>query len=52
MHQRKELQRKIQAHLGIQGVRVSFIARCMTALIVVRGVTLSTVASAKPKSAA
>ncbi len=27
MHQRKELQRKTQAHLGVHGARVSFIAR-------------------------
>lgn len=46
MHQRKELQRKIQVHLGVHGARVSFIARFVMALIVVRGVTLSTVASA------
>jgi hypothetical protein len=46
MHQRKELQRKIQAHLPLHGARVSFIAKFVMALIVVRGVTLSTVASA------
>ncbi len=46
MHQSKELQRKIQAHLPLHGARVGFIARFVMALIVVRGVTLSTVASA------
>ena len=46
MHQSKELQRKIQAYLPLHGARVSFIARFVMALILVRGVTLSTVASA------
>jgi hypothetical protein len=46
MHQSKELQRKIQAYLPLHGARISFIARFVMALIVVRGVTLSTVASA------
>ncbi len=46
MHQSKELQRKIQAHISLHGARVSFIARFVMALILVRGVTLSTVASA------
>ncbi len=46
MHQSKELQRKIQAYLPLHGARVNFIARFVMALIVVRGVTLSTVASA------
>jgi len=46
MHLGKELQRKIQAHLPIHGARISFMARFVMALIVVRGVTLSTVASA------
>lgn len=46
MHQRKELQRKIQAHLPLHGARVGFIVRFVMAVIVVRGVTLSTVASA------
>lgn len=45
MHQSKELQRKIQAYLPLHGARVNFIARFVMALIVVRGVTLSTVAS-------
>ena len=46
MHQSKELQQKIQAYLPLHGARVGFIARFVMALIVVRGVTLSTVASA------
>ncbi len=46
MHQSKELQRKIQAYLPLHGARVGFIVRFVMALIVVRGVTLSTVASA------
>lgn len=46
MHQSKELQRKIQTYLPLHGARVNFIARFVMALIVVRGVTLSTVASA------
>jgi hypothetical protein len=46
MHQSKELQQKIQAYLPLHGARVSFIAKFVMALIVVRGVTLSTVASA------
>jgi hypothetical protein len=46
MHQSKELRRKIQAHLPLHGARISFMARFIMAVIVVRGVTLSTVASA------
>ncbi len=46
MHQSKELQRKIQAHLPLHGARLSFMVRFVMAVIVVRGVTLSTVASA------
>jgi hypothetical protein len=46
MHQSKELQRKIQAHLPLHGARVGFMTRFVMAVIVVRGVTLSTVASA------
>ena len=46
MHQRKEFQRKIQAHLPLHGARLNFITRFVMAVIVVRGVTLSTVASA------
>jgi len=46
MHQSKELQQKIQAHLPLHGARLSFMARFVMAVIVVRGVTLSTVASA------
>ena len=46
MHKSKELQRKIQAHLPLHGARISFVTRFVMALIVVRGVTLSTVASA------
>ncbi len=46
MHNSKELRRKIQAHLPMHGARINFMARFVMALIVVRGVTLSTVASA------
>ncbi len=46
MHQSKELQRKIQAYLPLHGARVNFMAKFVMALIVVRSVTLSTVASA------
>lgn len=46
MHNSKELQHKIQAHLLLHGARNNFIARFVMALVVVRGVTLSTVASA------
>jgi hypothetical protein len=46
MHQSKELQRKIQAYLPLHGARVNFMAKFVMALIVVRGVNLSTVASA------
>ncbi len=46
MHKSKELQRKIQAYLPIHGARVAFMAKFVMAVIVVRGVTVSTVASA------
>ena len=46
MHNSKELQRKIQGHLPMHGARINFMTRFVMALIVVRGVTLSTVASA------
>jgi hypothetical protein len=46
MHQSKELQRKIQAYLPLHGARVNFMAKFVMALIVVRGVTVSTIASA------
>lgn len=46
MHNSKELQHKTQAHLLLHGARNNFIARFVMALVVVRGVTLSTVASA------
>lgn len=46
MHQSKELQRKIQAYLLLHGARIGFMARFVMAVIVVRGVTLSAVASA------
>ena len=46
MHNSKELERKIQAHISLHGARISFMTRFIMALIVVRGVTLSTVASA------
>jgi hypothetical protein len=46
MHKSKELERKIQAHISVHGARISFMTRFIMALIVVRGVTLSTVASA------
>lgn len=46
MHNSKELQRKIQAYLPLHGAHISFIAKFVMALIVVRGVTVSTIASA------
>lgn len=46
MHNSKDLQRKIQVHLPMHGARINFMARFVMAVIVVRGVTLSTVASA------
>jgi hypothetical protein len=46
MHQSKELQRKIQAYLPMHGARVNFMTKFVMALIVVRGVTVSTIASA------
>lgn len=45
MHECKELRRKIQAHLPLHGARCDFIIRFVLALVVVRSVTLSTVAS-------
>lgn len=41
----KPLQQKIQAHLPLHGARLAFMAQFVMALIVVRTVTLSTVAS-------
>ncbi len=46
MHKSKELQQKIQAYLPLHGARVNFMAKFVMALIVVRGVTVSTIASA------
>ena len=46
MHKRNELQRKIQAHLPLHGARIGFIVSFVIAAVVVRGVTVSTVASA------
>ena len=46
MHKSKELQQKIQAYLPLHGARLSFMAKFVMAVIVVRGVTVSTVASA------
>ena len=46
MQERKALQRRIQAHLPLHGARLDFIVRSVMALVVVRGVTLGTVASA------
>lgn len=45
MYKSKELQRKIQAHIPVHGARAGFIAKFVMAVIVVRGVTASTVAS-------
>lgn len=46
MHHCKELRQKIQAHVPLHGARLDFIIRFVMALVVVRSVTLSTVASA------
>ena len=46
MHHCKELRQKIQAHVPLHGARCDFIIRFVMALVVVRSVTLSTVASA------
>ena len=46
MYKRNELRAKIQGHLPIHGARLDFMARFILAVIIVRGVTLSTVASA------
>ena len=45
MHKRTELQQKIQAYLPIHGARAAFMMKFVMAVIVVRGVTVSTVAS-------
>ena len=46
MYKRNGLRAKIQGHLPIHGARLDFMARFILAVIIVRGVTLSTVASA------
>ena len=46
MHKRNEFQKKIQAHLPLHGARVGFIVSFVMAVVVVRGVTMTTVASA------
>ena len=46
MHKRNELQQKLQTYLPLHGARLGFIAKFVMAVIVVRGVTVSTVASA------
>ena len=46
MHHCKELRQKIQVHVPLHGARLDFIIRFAMALVVVRSVTLSTVASA------
>ena len=45
MHNRNELQKKIQAYLPLHGARTAFMMRFVIAVVVVRGVTASTVAS-------
>lgn len=45
MYKRNELQKKIQAHIPIHGARADFMAKFVMAVIVVRGVTASAVAS-------
>ena len=45
MHHCKELRQKIQAHVPLHGARLDFVIRFVMSLIVVRSVTLSTVAS-------
>lgn len=45
MYKRNGLQREIQAYLPLHGARTAFIAKFVMAVIVVRGVTASTVAS-------
>jgi hypothetical protein len=45
MHNRNELQQKIQAYLPIHGARAAFMMKFVMAVVVVRGVTASTVAS-------
>ena len=46
MYKRNELQKKIQAHLPLHGARTAFMVGFVMAVVVVRGVTVSTVASA------
>ena len=46
MPKRNELQRKIQAHLPLHGARAAFMVKFVMAVVVARGVTVSTVASA------
>ena len=46
MYKRNGLRAKIQSHVPLHGARLDFMARFITAVSVVRGVTLSTVASA------
>ena len=46
MHKRNELQKKLQAHLPLHGASIGFIVKFVMAVIVVRGVTMTTVASA------
>lgn len=45
MHHCKELRQKIQAHLPLHGARLDFVIRFVMSLLVVRSITLSTVAS-------
>jgi hypothetical protein len=45
MHNRNELKKKIQAYLPLHGARAAFMMRFVMAVVVVRGVTASTVAS-------
>lgn len=45
MHKRNELQQKIQAHVLLHGARVAFMMKFVMAVVVVRGVTVTTVAS-------
>ncbi|CAN5895048.1 IS4-like element ISLpn9 family transposase [soil metagenome] len=45
MHNRTELQKKIQAYLPLHGARAAFMMKFVMAVVVVRGVTASTVAS-------
>ncbi|CAN5829925.1 hypothetical protein BH24DEI2_BH24DEI2_19640 [soil metagenome] len=45
MHKRAELQQKIQAYLPLHGARAAFTVKFVMAVVVVRGVTASTLAS-------